>query len=260
MEHRSNAIVLERRSIRVKSRSMTLETRTERRTAPLSKTQIVEAAISILDREGEDALTFRALATRLVTGSGALYHHVASKDDLLAAATDDLIAHVTRQAASEATPEQALRALARGVFDTLQRHPWIGSVLSRDPWQYAVVRLIESIGQQIQSMGVPGPAQFNAATAVMSFILGLASQHASRARLFPPGADQTALRDVALRSIAARWMTLEPSEHPFVREVAKILPDHDDREQFLGGVDIIVRGLRSLREDAMDGDGSDFCR
>ena len=225
---------------------MTLETRTERRAQPLSKAQIVEAAICILDQEGEDALTFRALATRLATGSGALYHHVTSKDDLLAAATDDLIVHVTRQAAAEATPENGLRALARGVFDALQLHPWIGSALSRDPWQYAVVRLIESVGQQIQALGVPGPSQFNAATAVMSFILGLASQHASRARRFPRGADQTALREAALKAIAARWLTLEPSEHPFVRQVAEILPDHDDREQFLGGVDIIVRGLQHL--------------
>lgn len=225
---------------------MSLETRSDRRAAPLSKAQIVEAAIGILDQEGEDALTFRALAKRLATGSGALYHHVSSKDDLLAAATDDLIAHVARRAAAEATPDERLRALAGGVFDTLELHPWIGSALSRNPWQYAVVRLIESIGQQIQALGVPGPAQFNAATAVMSFILGLASQHASRARLFPREADQTALREAALEAIAARWMTLDPSEHPFVRQVAEILPKHDDREQFLGGVDIIVRGLQCL--------------
>ena len=39
----------------------------------LSKQRIVEAAIEILDNEGESALTFRALATRLATGAGAIY-------------------------------------------------------------------------------------------------------------------------------------------------------------------------------------------
>ena len=226
---------------------MTAGHRTERRTEPLSKAQIVEAAIAILDRDGEEALTFRALALRLATGSGALYHHVANKDDLLAAATDGIIAIVTRQAADGATPEDRLRSLASGVFDALEFHPWIGSALSRDPWQYAVVRLIESVGQQVQMIGVPGPTQFNAATAVMSFVLGLASQHASRARLFPDGADQSALRETALRTISARWLALDAAEHPFIHQVAAILPDHDDREQFLAGIDIIVRGLRSLR-------------
>ena len=47
--------------------------RTERRTDALSKARIVEAAIKILDDEGEGALTFRALAARLATGSGAIY-------------------------------------------------------------------------------------------------------------------------------------------------------------------------------------------
>jgi AcrR family transcriptional regulator len=32
------------------------------------------------------------LAARLVTGSGAIYYHVASKDELLAATTNDVIA------------------------------------------------------------------------------------------------------------------------------------------------------------------------
>ena len=68
--------------------------RTERRADALSKERIVEAAIEILDADGESALTFRALAARLATGSGAIYWHVANKDDLLAATTDDVIARV----------------------------------------------------------------------------------------------------------------------------------------------------------------------
>src|ERR1700761_2111728 len=68
--------------------------RPERRTDALSKARIVEAAIEILDRDGEGALTFRALAARLATGSGALYWHVANKGDLLAATTSDVITRV----------------------------------------------------------------------------------------------------------------------------------------------------------------------
>src|SRR3984957_19530601 len=56
--------------------------RTERRTDALSKQRIVDAAIEILDADGESALTFRALAARLATGAGAIYWHVADKNDL----------------------------------------------------------------------------------------------------------------------------------------------------------------------------------
>jgi len=63
-------------------------TRIPRRADALSKERIVEAAIEILDASGERALTFRALAAHLATGSGAIYWHVADKNELLAAATD----------------------------------------------------------------------------------------------------------------------------------------------------------------------------
>ncbi len=70
-----------------------------RRTDALSKDRIVEAAIEILDAGGESALTFRALAARLTTGTGAIYWHVANKDELLEAATDDVIDRVMTEVA-----------------------------------------------------------------------------------------------------------------------------------------------------------------
>ncbi len=221
--------------------------RTERRADALSKERIVEAAIAILDQDGEGALTFRALAARLATGSGAIYWHVADKQDLLAAATDHVIAQVTAQVTTKAvkgaTPQEAIRALALGVFDAIDAHPWVGGQLSRDPFQYAVLRILEGVGGQVQALGVPQQAQFNAATALMSFILGLAGQYAAGAEFHARGMDRT----TALRAVAAKWAQLDPIEHPFVRQVAAVLPEHDDREQFLAGIDLILAGIESVR-------------
>ena len=114
--------------------------RAERRADALSKERIVAAAIEILDAGGESALTFRALAARLATGAGAIYWHVASKDDLLAAAADDVIGRVLTGAVRSPEPREAIRALALGVFDAIDAHPWVGAQLSREPWQYAVDR------------------------------------------------------------------------------------------------------------------------
>src|SRR6202035_4299987 len=87
--------ILEHRSNRVKMVPMaTNAKRAERRADALSRERIVEAAIEILDADGESALTSRALAARLATGAGAIYWHVASKNDLLAATADDVIAKV----------------------------------------------------------------------------------------------------------------------------------------------------------------------
>ncbi len=86
--------------------------RTERRADALSKERIVEAAIDILDADGEGALTFRALAARLATGSGAIYWHVADRNALLGAATDAIIAGVLAGKAGGLEPMQAIRAIA----------------------------------------------------------------------------------------------------------------------------------------------------
>ena len=222
---------------------MTTQPRPGRRTDALSKERIVEAAIEILDHEGEDALTFRSLGARLATGSGAIYHHLEDKADLLAAATDDIIAGVVTDRPGDATAQEAVRVLALGVFDAIDRHPWVGSQLARAPWQPAMLRIFEGIGAQIQTLGMTEPLQFDCASAVLNYILGLAGQHAASARLIPRGTDRSAF----LATAAAQWAQLDPDDYPFARQAARHLAEHDDRKQFLAGIELILAGIETLR-------------
>src|SRR6202044_516913 len=217
--------------------------RAKRRTDALSKERIVEAAIEILDADGESALTFRALAAPLATGSGAIYWHVASKNDLLAATADDVIAKVMTEVVSGAEPREAIRAIASGVFDAIDAHPWVGTQLSREPWQFAVLQIFESFGGQLQALGVPGRAQFDCASALLNYVLGLAGQYAAATRLLPPDTDRVAF----MAAVAERWAQLDPAEYPFARQVAAQLREHDDREQFLAGIDLILAGIATVR-------------
>jgi AcrR family transcriptional regulator len=217
--------------------------RTERRADALSKERIVEAAIEILDADGESALTFRALTARLATGAGAIYWHVANKNDLLAATTDHVIAGVMTDVVSGAEPREAIRAVALGAFDAIDAHPWVGARLSREPWQSAVLKIFESFGWQLQALGVPERVQFDCASALLNYVLGLAGQYAAATRLLAPDTDRSAF----LATIAARWAQLDPAEYPFVHQVAAQLPGHDDREQFLAGIDLILAGITTVR-------------
>ncbi len=217
--------------------------RAERRTDALSKERIVEAAIDILDADGEGALTFRALTARLATGAGAIYWHVANKGELLAATTNDVIARVMTDVTEGAEPEEAIRAIALGVFDALDAHPWVGAQLSREPWHSAMLQIFEGIGQQLEALGVPERAQFDCASALLNYILGLAGQYAAGARLLSRDTDRTAF----LATFAAQWAQLDPGDYPFVRRAAAQLPGHDDREQFLAGVNLILAGIAAVR-------------
>jgi AcrR family transcriptional regulator len=217
----------------------------ERRPDALTRERIAEAAIDLLDSRGEGGLTFRALAARLETGHGAIQWHIATKKELLQAAADAVISRAVTGATGEASeaggvePQEAIRDIALATFDAIDAHPWVGTELSREPWQPAVLQIFEGIGGQLQALGVPEQAQFDAASALLNFILGLAGQYAASARLIEHETDRRAF----LTDLAARWSHLDPAQYPFAHQVAPQLRDHDDREQFLAGVGLILAGI-----------------
>ena len=61
-----------------------------------------------------------------------------------------------------------------------------------------------------------------------------------------PGTDRTAF----LTSVSIAWANLDPGAYPFTRNVAVQLREHDDREQFLDGIDLILAGIRALGRPA----------
>jgi hypothetical protein len=98
----------------------------------------------------------------------------------------------------------------------------------------------------VQALGVPPAAQFNSASALVNYILGVAGQNAANARGQEPGTNRTAV----LETVSTAWADLDPAEYPFAHNVAGQLRDHDDREQFLAGIDLIIAGIASLRVGA----------
>jgi AcrR family transcriptional regulator len=212
----------------------------ERRDDALSRERIVDAAIELLDAEGEEGLTFRALATRLATGSGAIYWHVANKSELLAAATDAIVARGLTQATTHGKPKKAILAIATFVFDTVDAHPWIGAQLSGlGDGQRAMLQLFERIGRQLEALGVRGSRRFTAASTLIHYIVGVSVQNAANARAHDPPVDRAEF----LAATAARWRDLDPDRYPFTRSVAAQLRDHDDRTEFLAGIDLILAGI-----------------
>ncbi|MGW2514212.1 TetR/AcrR family transcriptional regulator [Streptomyces scopuliridis] len=218
--------------------------RAQRRTDSLSRELIIQTAIEILDSGGEKALTLRALTVRLSTGYGAIYHHVADKSDLLATAADDVITGVLSGAVADADPRTALRRLALGLFDAIDAHPWVGAELSRQPWRPALLDFYESIGRLLDALGIPEKGRFDAAGALVNYVLGVAAQNAANARL-RAGSDTG--REDFLENAATQWAQIDPGRYPFVHAAATQLGEHDDREQFLVGVDIFLAGISTLR-------------
>jgi AcrR family transcriptional regulator len=222
--------------------------RPQRRTEALSRERIVGAAVELLDADGETGLTFKALAERLATGHGAIYWHVANKRELLEAAVDGVVAAAVATGPADApgSPQEELRAVALGLFDAIEAHPWLATQLpaqlSRGPGGTVTPRIFESIGRQVRALGVPRDRWFTATSALMHYILGSACQNASNvrnARSLGPGVDRAGF----LGAVSTAWEELDPDAYPFTRAVAGELREHDDREQFLDGIDLVLTGV-----------------
>lgn len=214
-----------------------------RREASLSREQIIEASIELLDSSGEAGLTFRALSQRLATGPGAIYGYIASKNDLVAAACDAIVVRALDAPVSGSTPEAIVRALALGLFDAIDEHPWVGSALTFAPGQLPAVRILERLGQQVDALGVPAAGRWATVCALLSYILGVAGQNASNAQY---AQKQGLVRGDFLSSVAGAWAELDAVDYPFTRSMAGQLRDHDDRADFLTGVDLILRGIAAM--------------
>ena len=146
--------------------------------------------------------------------------------------------------AMDTEPREALRRTAVGLFDAIDAHPWVGAELSRQPWRPAMLEFYESIGRLLDALAVPDRARFDAAGALVNYVMGVAGQNAANARRRAGGdTDRAAFLD----EVAGQWAQLDPGRYPFVHAATTRLREHDDRDQFIAGVDIFLAGIAILR-------------
>jgi len=201
----------------------------------------VRAAIEILEESGETGLTFRVLSERLSSGSGAIYWHVSNRDELLDLACERMLANVTL--ANDQKPRrelEAIRSIALSLFDTLDGHPWVGARLPKSPGLHGTLRVLDRIGGLLSSYGVPAERQFYVATAIVTYVMGVAAQMAHNAQSAIPGQTQ----DEWLMEQSKRWVDLDAESYPFLHATASDFRHHDDRSQFTVGLDLILLGIQ----------------
>lgn len=209
-------------------------------------TSVVSEAVALLDEAGEGALTFRALAGRLGGGVASIYWYVSSKDELLDRACDHVLAGVlaeVRPYAGSADPLEDVRAIGVTLFEAIERRPWLAAYFMRDTrLQPHGLDLYEHLGQQVLRLGLGPRDTFDAVSAVMGYVVGVG---ADLGRQPPPEvAEGLAGRDEFMERYAAQWRELDPAAYPFLHHVVEVFATHDDTDQFLAGLDLLLAGLR----------------
>lgn len=96
-----------------------------------SRTQILEAARRLIDREGWEKLTIRRLAAEIGVGATTLYHHIRNKEDLLLLLLNDYAEQIERPPLP-ADPRDRIVAAAILMHDALAAWPWAAEILTVD--------------------------------------------------------------------------------------------------------------------------------
>ncbi|WP_242911061.1 TetR/AcrR family transcriptional regulator [Actinomadura terrae] len=221
--------------------------RTRREQPTLTRDQIVDAALGLLDAEGLDGLSMRRLGTRLNSGATSVYWHVANKDELLELALDRVMAEVEIPAADGW--RAAASGYARSLRTMIHRHPWTVTLFGSRPMIGPnATRVLAEVLAAFGSAGFTGVDLEYAWSAVVDYVIGAAGSEASWQRN-------------QLGTTAAEWMeNLGPYlarldvEHPdlatHIREIWMKETSGVLEERFSFGLGCVLDGLETRRPSA----------
>ena len=101
---------------------MTSHGRKRREREPLTRDRIFTAALTLVDRDGADALTMRRLAAELHVEAMSLYHHIRDREDLLDGLAEVMVSSGLPGGPFAGAWPDLLLAFASGIRDTAHRH------------------------------------------------------------------------------------------------------------------------------------------
>lgn len=204
----------------------------------MPREQIVATALSILDEDGPEALSLRALAQRLESGTATLYRHFDSRADLLDEVVDKVIGEVRLDTGrvAEMGWQDACRALASAMFEVLCRHRNAAPLLA----QHIPVGANAMVQRELAlsfflSAGFPPALAVRSYATIARHVLGFGMQLASQ------GDDEDGDAQVA-----AKVRELDPEGFPATRAVVHALPVALE-DEFKFGLDLIISGLEVVR-------------
>ena len=239
--------------------------------ASLSRDSILDAAIELLDRDGVAGLTLRGLATELGGGLGSVYWHVAGKEALVDLAIDAVLGRALtdveamradqldpkelradgRVEAHEPAVAQALTEIRRiclAVYRQLELHPWVAPGLATDAAVLThSLRAFDLVGRELQPLDLTNAEKFNTVLALLNYVTGVGADMSAHHRY----AGDERPPEPPIEEQLDAWLATAPGQLPFVEAMREQFLTHDPYAEFIGGLDLILSGLRAHAERAV---------
>ncbi len=150
-------------------------------TPTLTRDQIVSAAMTIVDRDGLDALSMRRLATELGVGTMSLYYHVPDKSALYDLILDAGMREVDLSDDDPtATVEARVANIAYAIRDALLNHPRAAIiVMSRSMRTPTQLRPVEKLLQILSDAGMPPAQAMQTVNVIGQYAVGVTTMYAN---------------------------------------------------------------------------------
>jgi TetR/AcrR family transcriptional regulator, tetracycline repressor protein len=213
-------------------------------TVRIHRNKVVQDALDILDEEGIDGLTMRALAKKLKIQAPSLYWHFANKQELVDALADALMEPVARIIDAQADWQAVFTKLAREIRHALlARRDGARVFAGTYPALGNILRVGEALMSCLRRAG--GSPKFAAwgAFSASYFITGFVMEEQAF--------DQT--KNYATMDLGARRKAIlsfsSGSHSQAYREALPALFDKDFDSRFEFGFDVILQGIESKLKD-----------
>lgn len=207
----------------------------------LTRTAVLAGAVALADEIGVEPLTIRRLAERLEVKPMAIYHHVASKEEILDGMVDLVFAEIALPPAGVGWKE-AVRVRAASARDVLVRHRWAVPLLeSRAHPGPATLAHHEAMLGCLRGAGFPMAMVAHAYALIDAFVYGFVLQQTT----MPFDTEGTSPEETA--ELMAGIMAAMP-EGGFPHLVAfatehVLQPGYSFAAEFDFGLDLILDGL-----------------
>ncbi|GAB3906242.1 TetR/AcrR family transcriptional regulator [Microbispora bryophytorum] len=210
---------------------------------PLTRERIVDAAYTVLDREGYDRLSMRQVAAELGVAVSALYVHVRDKDELL-----QLMYNRTFEGYEVPDPDperwqEQVMDFARQARERLLSHRDMAKItMIHVPFTPELLPYVERLLAVFAAAGLPREVLAMSGDMLSTYINGFALEESLwQQRYRETHGSWHKLRD----EVNGYFASLPPDRFPNLVKLADIMMDESNDYRFDLGVEIILRGLAS---------------
>lgn len=211
----------------------------------INRTQVIEAAIALADREGIGAVSMRKLGQELGIEAMSLYTHVHGKHDLLDGMADALVAQVPTERDPSTHWQASLRSLILGARAVLREHPWAAHVIeTRDGPGPATIHYMDIVAATLLDGGFSADLAHHAMHALGSRALGFSQDLYDDKGEVDPAEAAAMAREIAAVYPSVGAIALAASHEGG-------LGGCDDEVEFAFALDILLDGLEARRQAAL---------